>query len=692
MLFRSRHRDVLGQPLLLGRDFTRDEDRPGRAPVVIVGHRVWRDRFGSDAAVLGRTLLINGQAAAIIGVMPEGMRFADNAEIWTPFVPQLSAVREGARPVEFDVYGRLRDGVSHDEARAELTAIAQRSVTRALVDPARTSARVEPPGIGGTVRTIFPTVMAVGAFVLLIACANVANLLLSRTPYRAREIALRIALGATRGRVVRQLLLESLVLALLGGVAGLLLAAGATTAFETALQDSGKPFWLIFRTDPAVVAYVAALSALTCVTFGLAPALQASAIRSQDVLKDGGRSGTEGPRIRWFSGALVVVQLSLTIVLLGGSGLVIRGFLTLYSLDPGIRTQSLSVMQLELLGERYDSPSARWAFSEQMKTRLAAVAGIESTAMTTAVPPFDGGERLVEIDEPGSTPSARFASTVTISPEFFTTVERPVLRGRDFGERDGLPGAETVVVNEEFVERFFSGADAIGRRMRFTTRDRRPEQNNEGWRTIVGISAPIRHGSRQDAYRGAVVYLPYRQDAPATVSLIVRSQLPLATLADTVRREVQAEDANLPILKAETLAQAIAADRWAHRIFGGLFAMLAVASLVLSGVGLYAVMAYGVSRRRQEIGIRMAVGAGRAQVSWMIVRRGLLQLAIGLPFGLIGALALGVVLESLLVELSPADPVTLAGVVLVSTLVALAACVVPARRATRLDPVAALRE
>jgi ABC-type antimicrobial peptide transport system permease subunit len=242
------------------------------------------------------------------------------------------------------------------------------------------------------------------------------------------------------------------------------------------------------------------------------------------------------------------------------------------------------------------------------------------------------------------------------------------------------------------VERFFTGSDAIGRRIRFTTRNARAGQNDEVWRTIVGISAPIRHGSKQDGYRSAVVYLPYRQDAPATVALLVRSRLPLDALADAVRREVQTEDVTLPIVRIETLEQAIAADRWAHRIFGGLFTMLAVSSLVLSGVGLYAVMAYAVSRRRQEIGIRMAVGASGGQVSWLIVRRGLVQLAIGLPLGLIGALALGVVLESLLVEMSPADPMTLAGVIVVSTIVALAACLVPARRATRLDPVAALRE
>jgi predicted permease len=635
---------------------------------------------------------INGLAATIVGVMPEGMRFFDNADVWLPFVP-VPATGDGESPtVTFDVFGRLREHVSRDAARAELTAIAQRSVTRADVDPARTSARVEPIAVAGNARTIFPTVMAVGALVLLIACANVANLLLSRTPYRAREIALRIALGASRGRVARQLLLESLVLAVLGGVIGLLLAGTAINAFEAALRDSGKPFWLVFRTDPAVVAYVAALSGLTCVIFGLAPALQASALRSHEVLKDGGRGTSDSPRIRWFSSALVVVQLSLTIVLLGGAGLVIRGFFTLYSIDPGIRTDGLSVMQFELLGQRYATPDARRMFFERVQTRLASVAGVEASALTTAVPPFDGGERLVEIDEAGPARPPRFSSTVTIGPEFFRTVDRPVLRGRAFAGRDGVTGTETVIVNEEFVERFFAGADALGRRIRFTTRNARAGESTDVWRTIVGISAPIRHGSRQDAYRGSVVYLPYRQDAPANVSLLVRSRLPLDALGDTVRREVQAEDATVPVIGIQTLAQAIAADRWAHRIFGGLFAMLALASLVLSGVGLYAVMAYAVSRRRQEIGIRMAVGAGRGDVSWMIVRRALVQLAIGLPLGLAGALALGVVLESLLVEMSPADPVTLAAVVLVSTLVALAACVVPARRATRLDPVAALRD
>jgi putative ABC transport system permease protein len=313
--------------------------------------------------------------------------------------------------------------------------------------------------------------------------------------------------------------------------------------------------------------------------------------------------------------------------------------------------------------------------------------------VTTGVPPLDGGERLLEIDEPALTSDRRpvFVGVVAITPRFFDVLSLPLIRGRNFHDLDGAPGSETVIINERLLDRFFRGEDPVGKRLRFTQRQPLPGAAPDPWRTIVGISPSIRHGSPQDAYVNSVVYVPYRQESPAAVSLLVRTALAPASVLDALRREVQAIDQDQPVYAMETLAEMLARDRWWYRTFGSMFLIFAVIALVLSAIGLYAVMAYSVTQRTQEIGVRMAVGAQRRQVSWLILKRGLLQLAIGLTIGLAGALALSRVVRRVLVEITPTDPLTFAAITAVLTFVSLAACLVPARRATRVDPVAALR-
>jgi putative ABC transport system permease protein len=328
-----------------------------------------------------------------------------------------------------------------------------------------------------------------------------------------------------------------------------------------------------------------------------------------------------------------------------------------------------------------------------VQERIATIAGVESFALTTGVPPSDGGERLLEVDRFAGDVDERprFVSTVTISPTFFDVVRRPVLRGRGFDERDGVPGAEAVIVNERLAAQFFPGEDPIGRRVRFTVRQPRAGQPAESWRTIVGVSAPIHHGSPQDGYLNAVVYMPYRQEVPATASLLIRSRLPAATLMEAVRREVRAVDRDQPVFTIQTVQEMMAEDRWIYRVYGTLFAVLAAIAIGLSFVGVYAVAAYSVAQRTQEIGVRMAIGAQRRHVSWLVLKRGIAQLLIGIPLGLAGAMALGVVIERMLVDLTPGDPLTLMLVSILLSGVALGACVVPARRAARVDPMIALR-
>jgi putative ABC transport system permease protein len=684
---------VLRQRVLLGRDFVADDERPGADPVAIISHAVWKGRYAADPAVLGATVRLNGQAATIVGVMPDGMRFPDNTDIWRPFIPTDAQWQRNPRQLR--VFGRLQDGVGRREAHAELSALGQQTIA---ADPGATKdlagVHLETFAeryIGGAGRPMIVAVMAAVVFVLLIACANVANMLLSRSAARAREIAVRSALGATRWRVVRQLLLESLVLGFTGGAIGLGLAVVGVRFFAVAMQSSGLPYWVVFEVDYVVVAYAAAVCMLTALLFGLAPALQVSQTNNSVIMKEGGRGSLGSRRERRFSAVMVVGQLALTVILLAGCGAMIRSFMTLYAIDVGVDTGRLMTMRVQLPASTYADAAARRGFFERLEPRLAAIPGVEAAAVTTGVPARDGGERLLEIDGPSRAAAPVFVSTVTISPRFFQAAGVPMVRGRSFDDADGANGAETVIVNERLAERFFPGEDPIGRRLRFTQRQRPPGAPLDVWRTVVGISGRILHGSSLDRYENAVVYIPFRQEAPADAWLLVRSALPPSAVMDAVRRQVQAIDRDQPVFTIQTLAQLLESDRWWYRTWGGMLGVFAAIALVLSSMGLYAVMAYAVTQRTQEIGLRMAVGAQSRQVSWLILKRGARQLAVGLALGLAGALALSRVLRLGLEGTGPADPWTLAAIVALLSLVCVAACLVPLRRAIRIDPVVALR-
>jgi predicted permease len=687
--------EVLRQQPLLGRAFIAEDDRMGAQPVVIIGYNIWKNRYGSDASVLGKTLRVDGQPATIVGIMPEGVGFpVENAELWIPFVPTAAEQQRGARML--GVFGRLAQNATRRAAQSELNAIAHQLASSHPENKDLVGVRIETFSerfVGGPARVMFLAMMGAVTLVLLIACANVANLLLSRSDHRAREIAVRMALGATRLRVIRQLLLESVVLGFLGGGAGLLLAMAGVRLFDAAVQDPSKPFWIVFKPDYVVFAYVAATCVLTAILFGLAPALHISKRGSSEVLKEGGRGSVGRARARWFTGGIVVAELALSLVLLAGAGLMVRSFLKLYVMDVGFPTDGLMTLRMQLPAFKYADGQARLAFFERLEPRLSAIPGVRAAALTTGVPPFDGGERLVQIDRPAlaAKEQPRFVSIVTITPHFFDVVRVPLSRGRTFGETDGSSGSKTVIINERFASEFFSGEDPIGWRLRFLERGTTPDASGAPWRTIIGVVPSIRHGSPQDAYRNAVVYLPYREEAPAGASLMIRSALPRGILMDAVRREVRSIDPEQPVFTIRTMEEMQAESRWPHRVFGSSFALFAVIALVLSSVGLYAVMAYSVTQRTPEIGMRMALGAQRQQVIWLILKRGLAQLAMGLTVGLAGALALSRVLRGVLVDITPSDPITFATITIILAAVSVGACLVPARRATRIDPLVALR-
>jgi predicted permease len=696
---------VLRQQPLIGRDFTPDDERSGAEPVVILGYNIWKNRYNEDRAVLGRTLRVNGTAATIIGVMPPNMQFPTQAAMWMPVVP--TAAQQSQRTSRFlNVFGRVKPDVSRSEAVTEMNGIAGRLVAsypEAHKELKRVAVQTFNERFnGGQIRIVFLSMMGAVGFVLLIACANVANLQLSRSATRSREIAVRIALGATRWRIVRQLLVESVLLGFMGGVLGLGLTLIGVRLFDAAVAEAGKPYWIVFTVDYVVLGYLAAICVVTGVLFGLAPALHVTKTSLNEVMKEGGRGTAGGRGARWTSGILIVGEVALTIVLLVGAGLMVRSFLKLYAIDIGMKPDNLMAMRLNLSGPKYDKPEVRREFYTNIEARLAAVPGIDASAVSSSVPPFGGTwRRQFEIDgRPARNPGeqALETSSVTINPAFFEVAGVQMRRGRAFNALDGNPGVETAIINERMAARFFPNEDPIGRRIKFIRPDPpagtpapSPPLPPEMWRTIVGVVPTLRHNSPQDAEPDAVAYLPLQQHPDRFMMLFVRSRLEPGTIMNAVRREVQAIDQDQPVFTVQTVEQMLTQATWPYRVFGSLFAIFAVFGLVLSSVGLYAVMAYSVTQRTAEVGVRMALGAEGPQVSWMFLKRGLIQLALGLSIGLAAAFGVSRVMRTLLVQVTPTDPLTFVAITVLLSVTAIAACLIPARRATRIDPLIALR-
>ena len=687
---------LIGQQPLLGRDFRPEEDRPGAAAVVILGNGVWKNRYGSDPSVVGRTIKVNDVPSTVIGVMPEGFKFPINADLWVPLVqmPRLTEQKRDARNLE--VFGRLADRVTLPQAQSEFTTIATRLAHDYPATNKDITARVmtfNDRVNGGQIRLIFLSLMGAVAFVLLIACANVANLLLARSATRSREMSVRVSLGASRWRIVRQLLVESVVLSIIGGLLGLALAFAGVRLFDAATQDVGKPYWIQFTMDGRVFGFFAAVCLGTGVVFGLAPALHVSKTDLNEVLKEGGRSGSSGTRARRWTSVLIVAELALTLVLLAGAGLMIRSFLKVYSLDAGVETSHLLTMRLALPNQKYPTLEQRRAFYDRVDERLASIGGIQAATITTNMPLGGGTPRLLAIDghQPADGEQPQTVTQVTIGARYFETLGLHILRGRAFDDLDGTPGHDSAIVNQRFASMHFAGADPIGRRIKLTPDGPALAGPPPAWVTIVGISPTIRQRNFQDPLPDPVVYLPLSGQAPTFAMLVIRAQRDAASLTSLLREEVRAIDPDLPLFGILTMDQLLAQQRWAFRVFGSMFAIFALIALALSAVGLHAVTAYSVAQRTQEIGVRMALGAQTAQVLWLILRRAVVQTAIGLTIGIGGALGVGKLIESLLVQTGTRDPVTLTSIVALLVFVSLAACFWPARTATRLDPVNALR-
>ncbi len=694
---------ILGTQPTLGRSFNAGEDGRGADPVVVIGHGMWVNRYGSSPSIIGRSIRVNDVPTTVIGVMPEGFKFPFDNDLWLP-LSMIQGLQEQPRNTRvLQVFGRLAPGVTREQAQSELANLARRIES----ENPETNKDIQPrlqtfneSQNGGPIRAIFLTLMGAVAFVLLIACANVANLLLARSTNRAREISVRVALGASRGRVVRQLLIESVLLAAISGLAGLGIAVFGIRLFDRATQDVGRPYWIQFTMDGTVLGFFALICLGTGIIFGLAPALHVSKTDVNEVLKEGGRTGSAGIRSRRWTSALMVAELTLTVVLLAGAGFMIRNFLTMYRLDLGIDTSQLLTMNLALPDRKYPSLEQRLAFYERLEERLQGNPRIESVAITSNSPMGGGFLRKLEIDgkplDQGQ--QAPNVTMLTIDPHYFDTIGLPVQRGRNLTGEDGMPGRESAIINQRFASLHFPNEDPIGRRITLRM-DLLGNAAPAGGiptaltATIVGIVPNVRQRDFELPDPDAVTYLPFRTDPRGFMTLLVRSQGDPSAITPVLREEVRAIDADLPLFGIRTMDEGLAQARWPFRVFGSMFAIFALIALTLSAVGLYAVTAYAVSQRTQEIGIRMALGAQGNEVSWLFLRQSFEQLAAGLGLGVAGAVGVGILFSrtNLLVQNTAADPVTIGGIALLLGLVAVAASVLPARRATRLDPLIALR-
>ena len=680
---------LLGERPALGRAFLPEDDRAGAPAVVILGHRLWATRYGSSPSAIGRTVRINGEPATVVGVMSEGFQFPTWSDVWRPIaaLPGLHTPEAGQRTVR--IVARLADEVTPEQARAELASIAATLPAMAVGDRTRGIVVLGlNEAIVGRLTDPAPMLMltAVGV-VLFIACLHAANLLLARSAARAREMALRTAIGASRGRIVRQLLVESTMLAAAAGVIGFALASFGVRWFANETIGFGLPFWTTFALDLRLFAGLAAITLGTGVVFGLLPAVYLSRTSLNDVMNQAGRQGGAGPRARRTTTVLLVSELALTVVLLTCAGLLLRSASVLYQADQAIDVANLWEFRLSLPQPQYAPEERRAALYRRLDERLAAAPGLLAAALASA-PPFTGGElRSVAMDDRPDIPgqASRTTRLIAIGDRYFETLGLRLMRGTGFERLDAAALGESALVNEPFVAAFSPDRDVIGRRVRLVN-ERMPGSPPATF-VITGVTPAIRQEQNGDLR--PVVYLPHRTQPAASASILIRGN-PDA-FAETLRQEVRAIDPDLPIHGLRSLVRVSEISRWYQRVSSLMFTVFGGVALVLSALGLYAITAYAVSQRTQEIGIRMAVGAKAAQVLWLFVRSALLQLAAGLSLGIAGAFGAGLVLRGLLVRTSAADPLTIAAVCALLIAVALAASLIPARKAARLDPVAALR-
>ncbi len=686
---------ILRVPPLLGRTFRPEEDLPSTPPVMILSYRAWQDRFHGDPGVVGRVVRANSEMTTIVGVMPPLFDFPGQMDAWLPLRIDPLAFRRGSGPAlestQLQAIGRLRDGVSVESAQTEMATIASRIAADHPESNAGIGATVMPQfdvAVGPQARAMLWTMFGAVFGVLLIACANVANLLLARTALRAKEIAIRTALGANRLRTVSQLLAETLVLAGAGAAAGLVVARIGVAWFNASAADQEMPLWLVVGLDPAVILFVVALALVSAILAGTIPAVRASRGDTSEILNDEAR-GSSGLRLGRVSKVLVVVQIAFSCGLLVAAGLMVRTIVNVSRFDYGFDTANVYTARVGLFAKDYPSPASEMQFYDRVRERIGSMAGVRAVAYTSDLP-ARGSSQTQRLSVGGAAyPSEQDhprARRVVVTPGFFGVFGVTPLRGRTFSDADRGDGLPVAVVDQRFVQRFFAGSDPIGARIRLGD-DVAP------WRTIVGVVPDMHLGGAIGSFErhDEGVYVPLAQNVINFMSLVVRTERDAVAFAPAIQRAVNEVDPTLPLYWVRSLEEQYRLDSWFYRAFGTLFMAFGFAALALAVVGLYGVMSFAVGQRTREIGVRMALGAQARNILRLVLGHGGLQLATGIGLGLGFAALLSRGLGGLLFGVKPWDPAVFAIVVVALSATGMMACLVPARRATRVDPIEALR-
>jgi len=684
--------DLLGSRAELGRTFAADEDQPGRSQVIVLSHGFWQRYFGADPNIIGQPVTLDGKSHTIIGVLPPSFNFpalrGEKIDLWVPAPIDPSEANDYSAGY-LDLIGRLRSGVTPEQAQAEVVAISQALRAKlgrgpndygehAMVRPFKNEV------IGGSRQMLLVLLGAVGC-VLLIACANVANLQLARAAHRQKEIAIRTALGAGRVRIIRQLLTESALLALIGGATGIMLAWLGMN-FLIKLLPANTPRLMDVTIDGRVLGFSIALSLVTGVLFGLAPALQTSKPNLQSTLKEGGRGTTMGSGTR-LRGMLVVTEVALVLMLMIGAGLLIKSFWHLQQVNPGFQADTVLSAQLAPPESKYNEPSRKRALYHELIASIAALPGVEAAGAIHLLPMsgnnWNPGLRVEDHPLPQGT-SPPSVDWRVITPDYFTAMGIPLVRGRLFTAADDERAPGVALINESLANRFWPDEDPIGKRLRSGF-----EQGK--WVTVIGVVGGIKHHGL-DNETVIEMYRPYDQAPfPASMTVMTRTTQDSATLAAAIRSAVWSVDRDVPVDSVQTMSQVVTQSLAPRRATMLLLVLLAAVALILGVVGIYGVMAYTVSQRTHEIGIRMALGARTSEVLRLVVAQGMTLTLAGVGAGLGAAWGLTRLMESMLYGVSATDGLTFAGVAALFCFIALLACYLPARRAAKVDPMIALR-
>jgi predicted permease len=695
MIVSGNYFEVMGVTPTLGRGFLPAEDRePGAHPVAVISHGLWQRRFGGDPSIVGREIPINNRAFTVVGIAPpdfHGSFPGLGLDVWVPLMMQTAVVPGTDRLPErgnhwLDASARLKRGVSRAKAEASMSAVAAR-VYQEQGGTAENSPRirllpVRDSGAGEFIGPLLAALLGVVAVVLLIACANIANLMLAKATVRGREAAVRLALGASRARLVRQFLTESILLGILGGMAGWLMAQWTSGVLAWVIPPTDFPVSLVIRLDGQVLLFTLVASILTGLIFGLAPALQASRTDPAPAMKgEGALSGKHRGRAR-LRGALVVAQVSLSLILLICGGLFLRSLERARTLNPGFDAKGVLLASMDLFPNGYDAERGQ-ALYQRILERVASLPGVEQASLARKIPlSFQGtssNSLVVEGYQPGKDETA-WAFINMVGPAYFQTMRIPLLQGRDIESSDTGQQAPVAIVNEAFARRYWPGQEAVGRRIQY----------GETWVTVVAVARDGKY-HKLDEPPSPYLFLPVLQFYRPDMTLHVRVQGDPLTFAAAVQHEILALDPDLPVFGMRTLEASLGAARMPQQLGGLLLGSFGLLALLLASVGLYGVMAFTVGQRVHEVGIRMALGAGPADIRRMIVRQGMLLAGLGVAIGWAGALGAGQLLSGFLFGVSAVDPLSFAAIPLLLAGVTLLACYLPARRASKVDPMVALR-